>query len=105
MTSHLSRLASKWSVPTFGPDGYDLEPWELRAALLVYLAAERDEARRIVDRLTHGGTKQPIHLFKGECEAARFALRVIDADMQALTKTVVDTTGEELLAEQQREIA
>jgi hypothetical protein len=96
--TQLQMLAAAYGVVLVDADGFDLEPADLRYALLLVLAAKRDELRVVVRRLEDKPGNPCPPLFAGELRAARFALAVLERDLAALLprKVIVETTGVEL---------
>jgi hypothetical protein len=93
----LQALAEAHGVLLCCVDGYELEPHELREALVLVLRAKRDEFRRIVARLEDRPGSPCPPIFVGELQAAQFGLGVVERDLAALLpRRVVDTTCEPL---------
>lgn len=90
----LHALAAAYGVLTVDRDGYDVEPSQLRDALLVVMAARRDDLRAIIARLEDRPGSPCPPIFVGELQAAAFALRVVERDVRALLpRRVIETTG------------
>lgn len=90
--TQLQMLAVSWGMGLADHDGYDMEPADLRDALVLFLAAKRDDLRVIIARLD--GPRGCANLYRGELNAARYALATVERDMQALLpRKVIETTG------------
>lgn len=88
----LHALAAAYKVDTADHEGFELEPHRLRDALVVVMAATREDLRIMIARLD--GPRGCANLYRGELNAAWYALATVERDMQALLpRKVIETTG------------